>query len=521
MSCSRLHHGNEGGNYADGMAARAESPSLHGWLQQALSPDERQHIALVSLNQWPYFNAVVGEIALTAHTMGSQVSVGMWADNTPLPDPGWTTSRALARLVGSRAVDETLERALVASGLHSSSIARPPLQAWTPSETPKVPDQLTRGNIRALRFHGSPMGRSILQVHPDNETPIRESHIWPKAYTEAAITSYAWVYDQVTEFIREREITTLVVYNGRFTHDQAAAAAAEAAGIRVLYFDAGGLETGFDLTFSTTHDWADLQNRMLRMWDSWPQDEREHIGAEWFMNRQNHREPGIRFFVEFQERGNLDGVPKDARPLVAFFSSSPDEQAELDVDWNEYFGSQPEALEALATAVNSVQGAQLVVRTHPHMRLKPKADLSDWREAVRKAKPTAHFDADDAVDSYALMKEADIVVTYGSTSGVEAAFIGKPVIVMGPSAYDLLGCVTRVQTADEVQALIKDPPATSPTHALPFGLMMQRRGFNFEFVHRNPDGTYELAGRPLHEAAEISRKLSHRSARRRLHQLLK
>ena len=488
------------------MAVRAEHASLTEWLRNSLTPTELEHIGIVSLNQWPFMCAVVGEVALTAHEMGCRVTVGMWADDTPLPDPGWTTSRSLARLTLSRSIDQKLERALVRGGLPRSSIARPPIRHWRPDNLPALPDPVNRTAIRSLRYHGSPMGRSILQVHPDGNTPIRDEHVWPRAYTERAMQSYAWVYDQVTELVRQRGITTLVVFNGRFTHDQAAAAAAQAQGARVLYYDAGGLETGYDLTFATTHDWVDLQHRMLRMWAQWPQDEREQIGRTWFLNRQAHKEPGLQAFVEFQERGNLTGVPK-ADILVAFFSSSPDEITELDLDWSEYLSSQPQALATLAGAVRATPGAQLVVRTHPHMRLKPHDDLVQWRAAVEAAEPAAHFDAADPLDSYGLMQRADIVFTYGSTSGVEAASMGKPVVVMGPSAYDLLGCVTRARSAEDVGAAIRQPIALPADKALPYGLMMQRRGFNFEHVTQDEHGTFMVAGTPLTDASSAARKL--------------
>lgn len=502
------------------MRARAEFPSLQQWLEDSLTADELSHIGLISLNQWPFFCAVVGEVALTAHDMGKDVTVGMWADDTPLPDPGWTTSRRLAHLSLSRSFDENLERALVAQGLPRNSIARPPLRRWRPKGLPSLPEPITRSDIRACTYNRSPMGRSILQVHPDGNTPIRDSHPWPRRYTERAIESYAWVYDQVSALVQQRGITTLVVYNGRFTHDQAAAAAAEANGARVLYYDAGGLETGFDLTFATTHDWADLQRRMLRMWEEWPAEEREEIGRSWFTNRQAHREPGLQAFVELQERGNLDGVP-DAETLVAFFSSSPDEIAELDLDWSEYFGSQPGALASLADAVRATPGATLVVRTHPHMRLKPPLDLEDWRAAVAAAEPAAHYDASDPLDSYGLMAKADMVFTYGSTSGVEAAFLGKPVVVMGPSAYDLLGCVTRATSDQQVRDLVQMPVSHPSERALPYGLLMQRRGFNFDRVQGSEADGFSIDGGALTNARSVALKSSDALKRRRYRRLTK
>jgi hypothetical protein len=500
------------------MPVRAEFPSLARWLSENLDTEERSHIGLVTLNQWPFTTAALAETALTAHGLGAAVTVGFWADDTPLADPGWTTNRRLAHAVLSRSLDENAARALVEAGLPSEAMVRPPIRRWHPSSLPAPPDPLVRSSIRALRYRGSGMGRSILQVHPDNNTPIRDDFEWPRRYIAKAIESYAWVYDQTLALIRRRGIRTLVVFNGRFTHDQAAAAAANEAGIKVLYYDAGGLETGFDLTFSTTHDWVHLQERMLRMWDEWPDPERQEIGARWFLDRQEHKEPGLRAFVEHQRLGYLEGLP-EAEQLVVFFSSSPDEIAELELDWAEYLQSQEHALATLAEACRERPGTQLIVRTHPHMRLKPADDLRDWRAAVTAAGPSVHYDAGDPADSYALMRRSDIVFTYGSTSGVESAFIGRPVVVMGPSAYDVLGCATRARSLAQIRAALDQPPAPAPDRALPYGLMMERRGFNFEHVTRSSEGTWGVGSVEFADAREIARKIGQAQQQRALRRL--
>jgi hypothetical protein len=334
---------------------------------------------------------------------------------------------------------------------------------------------------------------------------------------EVAVRSYAWAFDQSQALIRDRGITTVVVYNGRFTHDRAVAAAAQQLGVRVLYYDTGGYETDFDLTTATTHDWVDLQHRMLAMYEAWAPGERDEIGGRWFVNRKTHADERNALFTEMQTRGHVAGLP-DADTVVVFFSSSGDEIAELDLDWAEYLHSQERALGELAQACRARPGTRLVVRTHPHMRLKPKDDLADWMEAVAAAGPDVHFDPYSSIDSYALMEQADVVFTYGSTAGVEAAYFGRSVVVMGPSAYDLLGCAHRIRVADDIAALLDDPPAPNPAAAIPFGLMMERRGFSFTHVEgRGEDAS--LAGVPLAEASDLTLKVSDALQRRRIGRL--
>jgi len=499
------------------MRLRAEHDSLAVYLTQELSPAQRSHIGLISFNQWPFALGAVCETALAARDVGSVVTVALWSGKTPLYDTGWRSHRTLARLLGSRTRDHNAQRALMAAGLAKESFARPPLRPWRPRAPLPTFTDTRRDTIRGLTYRGSGMGRSILQVHPDTNTPIRDDYEWPARYLSHVIRSYAWAYDQAYELIEQRGLSTVVVYNGRFTHDRAVAAAAGALGARTLYYDTGGYETDFDLTTADTHDWRHLQVRMKQMAAQWGRDGDE-LGARWFTDRRQHTDRNNAIFTSEQQIGHLPDLPDDGT-LVVFFSSSGDEIAELEISWDSYFQSQENALRSLAQVCRQRPDTTLVVRTHPHMRLKPRDDLERWTKSVEEIDPDMHFGPESSIDSYALMQKADVVFTYGSTSGIEAAFLGRPSVVMGPSAYDNLGCVHRITTVAEIAESIDDPPATAPERAIPFGLMMQRRGFTYSHGHKDPDETPVIADIRLDEANELVRKLSAFLKQRQLRRL--
>jgi len=477
------------------------------------------HIALLSFNHWQFAIDALTETAVTAHDLGATVTIGLWADDLPMRDTGWTTDRRIAKVLGSPGIDSTAMNALVHYGVPEESFVRPPVRNWKPQPTVAPPTRMVRSEIRKWNYREAHMGRSILQVHPDSNTPIREDLLWPRKWVEQSAKSFMWVFDQTTKLIQEQGVTALVLYNGRFTHDQAAAAAAKSLGVTVLYYDAGGLDTGFDLTTGSTHDWEHLQLRMKAMAESWEKDAVLELGTQWFLNRQSHTEAGIQLFVGLQQHGNTGELP-EAEKLIVFFSSSGDEIAELDLNWDRFFNSQQNALKVLSTVCQESLQTKLVVRTHPHMRIKPKQDLADWVKAVDSANVDLHIGPESTVDSYELMRKADVVVTYGSTSGVEAAFIGKPVIVMGPSAYNKLGCALEVFTTDQLEAAIANPPEPNSAAALPYGLMMQRRGFNYTRIRKTDQGTSALGGQEIRPTKELVRKLSYALAARKTKKLL-
>lgn len=487
---------------------RAEHDSVEAYLAAALTPGQRGNVLFVSFTQWDFALAALADTAACLHRMGAGVTLAFWGPYTPLRDPGWSTSRALGRLMVARTRDDHARLALERFGIPASAAVRPPIRRWRPSQDIRIDRPMNRTQIRALTYRGTPMGRAVLQVHPDTETPITDTFFWSRRWVRAAARSFAWTFDQTTALIVKGGITAVCVYNGRFLHDRAVSAAAEVAGIPVLYYDTGGIDTDFDLTDSMTHDWSDLQRRMLTVYDAWPADERDELGGSWFLDRLNHAAPDNSRFVEAQERGSSIARPQ-ADCLVVYFSSSGDEIAELELDWKQFIGTQPEALRLLAEECRTRPGYTLVVRSHPHMRMKPKQDLVEWLAAVDEAQPDVHLDPYSTIDSYELMRQADIVATYGSTTGVEAAFAHKPVIVMGPSAYDRLGCATMAATRRQLSDALDERSPGSWPGSVSYGLMMRRRGFILEQVVRDSEKGYSLAGQHFRDTRPLVRHAGH------------
>ena len=499
-------------------ALRAEHESLPAYLRSTLTSSQLERPLIVSFSQWEMNTSVVAEIAANLHSMGADPTIALWADQTPLHDVGWTTSHALARLLMSPARDQRVAKALRRFGLPRSSFADPPLHNWRPgAEIPKITG-LNRSAIRDLEYRRASVGRAILQVHPDDQTPVTDDHLWPVRWVEASLNSYAYAYDQVLELIRQRKASALVVFNGRFLHDAAAVAAAEGYDIPVLSFDFGGIDTDFDLTIDATHDWSALQTRMKHLYDSWDPRERDELGSRWFEDRRLHTDGRNARFVESQIVGRGIELPKDKR-IVVFFSSSGDEISELDVDWGDYFYGQAGALSALANLCRDRDDLYLVVRTHPHKRMKPRRDVEEWLQNVAHAEPDLHVDQWSDVDSYTLMHQADVVVTFGSTTGVEAAYVRKPVVVTGPSAYDELGCATRVLHEEGLREAVANTEPGRWQGAIAYGLMMRRRGFKNVFLQRDASGVKRLQGVPLRDSGRGILKICdhyNKAKRRRL-----
>jgi len=499
---------------------QAEHVSLMEYLHGVLTLDQLAKPLLVNFNHWTTAQGALADIALTLHKNGSAVTIAFWSDKTPMLDVGWETSRVLGSLFFNPTREQQIERALKVAGFSTSNFAQPPIRRWKPAEPLAIPRVANRTGIRTMTYRGAELGRAILQVNPDHNTPLTDEHLWPHNWVKSAAESFAFVFDQTMALIHSRGITCVAVYNGRFLHDGAVTAAAKASGIPVLSYDLGGSQTNYDLTIDDTHDWEALQRRMLNLYSTWDPSERDRIGISWFLERTEHKDPSNSKFVESQAIGNSVDLPQ-GKKIVVFFSSSGDEISELDLNWDDYFGSQENALHLVSRICAENPDIFLIVRSHPHKRHKPVRDVTDWIAAVGEANPDLHLNPHSNVDSYTLMRQADLVVTYGSTTGVEAAFAGKPVIVMGPSAYNSIGAALQVFNEKDLRSAIEHPHKGSQEGPISFGLLMKRRGFNFQSIRKISETDFEIEQELVTDNAPIVGKLSYLYRKYRLRSLRK
>lgn len=472
-------------------------------------------------SQWGFVQAIAAELSVALLRQNAKVFVSEWWDETPYREQDTIVSEFVVRGLLGRSQKRWLERALV-DHPEANNLAYLGVQVRESYAQEAIPmrDSWERRQVRELRYNQRGIGRAILQENPGTNYSSLDDALIPSNWVQTKFMSYAWAYENCKRAIQRENLNSVIVFNGRFLHERAVVSAAQDLGIPVFVYDQGGTETDFDCTIDGLHDWSALQIRMHSLWDRWPETAREEHSRDWFDSRINRTDISNEIFVGDQIPGRGLEDAHGSR-VVVFFSSSLDEVAELDLDWDAYFSSQSEALRVLAEECKRDFDCQLVVRTHPHMRLKSIPDQEAWNAAVDLASPDVHVRAQDPEDSYEILRNADLVVTYGSTMGIEAAYLGKPVIVMGPSTYDELGAAIRVKSREELRVALTADLPISNLGALKYGLMMKERGFRFEFVSRDQDFEYSLFGMPLPRPTKLAAKVGHRINRIRRNRLIK
>lgn len=148
--------------------------------------------------------------------------------------------------------------------------------------------------------------------------------------------------------------------------------------------------------------------------------------------------------------------------VVAIFTSSEDEFAAIGPEWDfPLFKSQLEGISWITSHLTlSDQPVLFVVRMHPNMMNVHQSDLIPYMNFAHRN--VVVIWPDSPVDSYAVMDDADVVITFGSTIGVEATYWNKPVIELGHSLFEHLDVTYQPSSKEELLALIVNPPEPKP-----------------------------------------------------------
>jgi hypothetical protein len=221
------------------------------------------------------------------------------------------------------------------------------------------------------------------------------------------------------------------VCNGRPFHERTVVEYARMNAISIKFYEIGGDGTNQErwiLHENSPHDRIEHQNSIKKHFESSAPN--LELVDKWF---QNQFPGGENIFTrKFQSNIGINSLNN----YFVYFSSSDDEISAISSDWNSAWGKQLNAVIALINFFVTCPDLKLVIRVHPNQKNKSKHDKKKWKTLPIRAKNILIYDYDSNVNSYQLLTNAKGVFTYGSTIGVEAAYLKKPSALLANSRWD-------------------------------------------------------------------------------------
>lgn len=223
------------------------------------------------------------------------------------------------------------------------------------------------------------------------------------------------------------------VYNGRPFHERTVVEFAKKNNIKLKYFEIGGegfYQERWILHEESPHDRLKHQQSIEAYCQTTPIN--SDLIESWFKKQQSS---SINPHLKKSIFDNLDNISPNT---FVFFSSSDDEVAAISDSWQSSWGNQLNCVAELIKYFESHPELSLIIRVHPNQGNKSKQDKLRWKALTSAARNIKIYNFDSKVNSYELLRKAIGVFTFGSTIGVECAYLRKPAALLAPARWDQL-----------------------------------------------------------------------------------
>ena len=314
---------------------------------------------------------------------------------------------------------------------------------------------------------------------------------------ELAVNALA-LYLGLQQWLTSQNIDLVYNFNGRQDYVRAVMRATISKNIDCYNAERTRLKGHIDFYKNTfPHDHKSRFELVDKYWEEslLSDDEKKRIGAS-FYERQKEGESVI--FPSYTGKMKKGEVPEsilNGNKNIVVFNSSDDEIAAFgELFQNPYFKDQNEGIRFLANYVGeNLTEHNLIIRMHPNLAGVHQPYVNEIRDLHQTFTNVFVIEPESTIDSYALMEVAEKVISFGSTTGLEANFMRKPVILLGIGFYYQANFAYKPADRSEIESLLAshlEPLSLDDT--LKVGFYFQKGGIKTEYYYekRMGEGIY-------------------------------
>ena len=347
--------------------------------------------------------------------------------------------------------------------------ATPMADGWgdTPAEWPEL-DELSFAQLAEVTYRGVPLGELV-------DIPVKwflmsadvdHDPLAPLTFRRF-LRAGRRVVDGLAAALDRTRPDVVVLLNGLFFFESIAWQLCRDRGIDVVTYERGFIKE----TLVFRRNQAACLYEMDELWAEWADVALSDAESDELAGYLRERELGLRTIDRFWGDARFDD-PERQRPgrLVSLFTN---------LTWDSAVIGQELAFDSIGSWVSAAIEAfadrpddELVVRIHPaEVKLPGKQTREPIAELIGRRFDTLPpnvriMGADDPTSSYPLMVASDAVLVFTSTTGLEAALRGIPVVVAGRTHYRNRGFTVDVSSPTEfaraVDEVLADPAAFAP-----------------------------------------------------------
>ena len=348
---------------------------------------------------------------------------------------------------------------------------------------------------------GYAVASSIISISRDPNPELR------KEFTERFIVASLGVYFSLINYLQKNQTDLVYVFNGRVSVSKAALSACKKLGVTCVLHERGNSIKHYSLfKNSSILDLNNTQKLIVEKWNEANKEEREIVASSWFNTRIGGKMENWYSFLADQ----VFQLPDDwnsEKENILICNSSEDEMASLGDEWrNPLYKSQSEGIIRILEDAKKFSNIHFYLRIHPNLVSVKNTDVELLLNL--KGPNLTVIQPTSKISTYHLINACSKTITFGSTAGIEATYMGKPSILAGKSLYCNLGGNYLPNSHEELLDLLPISLEPKPKEtALMFGYFFSTFGIPFKYYEAEDFGKGKFKGSYINPNMGIKYKL--------------
>ena len=325
-------------------------------------------------------------------------------------------------------------------------------------------DYTTIDDIKKIKYKNVDVGFAALSTYISftrNNNPCIDEIF--KTYFQHIISLTCFLTDSLELLIDNIKPDIVCLFNGRLYENKPLYDLAMSKNIHVKSYEViGGYgEPYYKICFNNMMPHNILGNKKMceDLWDNVKLDleEKYRIGRSFYENRRNGKPSCDKVYINNQVIGCLPLDWNKAKKNIVIFNSSEDEFSSIGDEFDKLalFSSQLDGIKKILEITRNDKEIHFYLRIHPNLSSVEYKYHTDLYELSNVYENITIIPAKDKVSTYDLMDNADQIIVFGSTTGLEAAYWGKPVILLAGSLYYYSNLVYKPQSINELYEMMK------------------------------------------------------------------
>jgi hypothetical protein len=351
-----------------------------------------------------------------------------------------------------------------------------------------IPDSLipekfeTLKDLKSFTYEGVDIGMavasSLISLIRDHRLDTEKY----QALIRKGIHTALQVHAAGKKLLDEVKPDLVILFNGRFLEIRPVMRLCEQRHIDYYTHEVGGVMNTYLIRKNTTpHAVEAIAKEILELWGD-GSCEKEKTAARFFEDRRNRVMQGNIVFAKNQKQGHLPESFDASKKNIVIFNSSLDEYEGISGFENKIYADDNVGIRSIVASFKNDPNVHFYLRVHPNLSEMKNSQMKEIMRMKEEFENLTVIAPEEVIDTYAMIDAADTVVVFNSTTGAEACFWGKPVIVLGNASYAFLKGFYKPTTHAEVVRLLKqDLHVLDKSDILKYGYWQLSKGIRYKY----------------------------------------